>query len=94
MSIPYDRGVLGHILGEISWNEGAEGRPMLSRVAIHAGDYKQGQGFFDLAEDLYNIALNDADQRLVFLIYSLNPRRVPRRSSSVNNSYMYAGLSI
>ena len=72
MSIPYDRGVLGHILGEISWNEVAEGRPMLSSVAIHAGDYKQGQGFFDLAENLYNIALNDADQRLEFGIKELN----------------------
>ena len=27
-------------------------------------------------------------------IYPLNPRRVPRRSSSVSKSYMYAGLSI
>ena len=72
MSIPYDRGALGHILGEISWNEVAVGRPMLSSVAIHAGDYKQGQGFFDLAEELYNIALSNADQRLVFGMKELN----------------------
>lgn len=42
MSNPYDRGVLGNLLGDISWNEVKEGRPMLSSVAIHAGDFKQG----------------------------------------------------
>lgn len=72
MSVPYDRGMLGHMLGEISWNEVAEGRPMLSSVAVHAGDYKQGQGFFDLAETLYDIVLNNEDQRLVFGMNELN----------------------
>lgn len=72
MSIPYDRGMLGHLLGEISWNEVAEGRPMLSSVAIHAGDYKQGQGFFDLAERLYDITFNNADQQLKFGMDELN----------------------
>lgn len=72
MSVPYDRGVLGHLLGEISWNEVAEGRPMLSSVALHAGDYKQGQGFFDLAEQLYDISFNNADQQLKFGMDELN----------------------
>ena len=72
MSVPYDRGILGHLLGEISWNEVAEGRPMLSSVAIHAGDYKQGQGFFDLAERLYDISFNNADQQLKFGMDELN----------------------
>ena len=66
MSVPYDRGMLGHLLGEISWNEVAENRPMLSSVAIHVGDYKQGQGFFDLAEKLYDISFRNADQQLEF----------------------------
>lgn len=66
MGNPYDRGVLGHLLGEISWNEVAENRPMLSSVAIHAGDYKQGQGFFDLAERLYDRTFRNADERLIF----------------------------
>lgn len=66
MSIPFDRGVLGHLLGEISWNEVAEHRPMLSSVAIHSGDYIQGQGFFDLAEKLYGITFHNKDQKLVF----------------------------
>jgi hypothetical protein len=72
MSIPFDRGVLGHLLGEISWNEVAECRPMLSSVAIHAGDYKQGQGFFDLAERLYGITFKNADQKLMFGMKELN----------------------
>lgn len=72
MSIPYDRGILGHLLGEISWNEVMQQRPMLSSVAIHAGDYKQGQGFFDLAERLYNLTFNNSDQQLKFGMEELN----------------------
>lgn len=72
MAIPYDRGLLGHLLGEISWNEVAQGRPMLSSVAIHAGDYKQGEGFFDLAERLYGIVFRNADEKLVFGMSELN----------------------
>lgn len=66
MNRPYDRGVLGHLLGEISMNEVAEGRPMLSSVALHAGDHKQGQGFFDLAEEIYKCHFKDADAQLSF----------------------------
>ena len=72
MSIPYDRGQLGHLLGEISWNEVAEGRPMLSSVAIHAGDSIQGKGFFDLAEKIYDIVLRTSDERMVFGMGELN----------------------
>ncbi len=72
MTVPHDRGKLGHLLGEISWNEVAEGRPMLSSVAIHAGDYKQGQGFFDLAEILYKRKFSSAEQQLVFGMEELN----------------------
>jgi len=72
MSIPYDRGQLGHLLGEISWNEAQEGRPMLSSVALHAGDYKQGQGFFDLAEEIYSISLDNEDKRIKFGMDEMN----------------------
>lgn len=72
MSIPYDRGQLGHLLGDISWNEVAEGRPMLSSVAIHAGDSIHGQGFFDLAEEIYDIDLRTSDERMVFGMDELN----------------------
>lgn len=72
MSIPYDRGQLGHLLGDISWNEVAEGRPMLSSVAIHAGDSIQGQGFFDLAEEIYDIDLRSSDEQMVFGMDELN----------------------
>lgn len=72
MSIPYDRGQLGHLLGEISWNEVKEGRPMLSSVALHAGDFKQGQGFFDLAEVLYSISFSTEDEKVKFGMEEMN----------------------
>lgn len=72
MSNPYDRGVLGNLLGDISWNEVKEGRPMLSSVAIHAGDFKQGQGFFDLAEELYAITFHSEDAKLKFGMDEMN----------------------
>ena len=72
MSVPHDRGQLGHLLGEISWNEVQEGRPMLSSVALHAGDFKQGQGFFDLAEDLYSISFSNEDEKLKFGMNEMN----------------------
>ena len=72
MSNPHDRGVLGNLLGDISWNEVQEGRPMLSSVALHAGDFKQGGGFFDLAEELYSISLPSADAELNFGMDEMN----------------------
>ena len=72
MSNPHDRGVLGNLLGDISWNEVQEGRPMLSSVALHAGDFKQGGGFFDLAEELYSISLPSADAELKFGMDEMN----------------------
>lgn len=72
MSIPFDRGQLGHLLGEISWNEVKQGRPMLSSVALHAGDFKQGQGFFDLAEELYSITFNNEDEQVKFGMEEMN----------------------
>ena len=72
MSIPYDRGLLGHILGDISWNECVEGRPMLSSVALHAGDSKQGGGFFDLAEEIYDIDIDTDDKEWVFGMEEMN----------------------
>lgn len=66
MSVPFDRGQLGHLLGEISWNEVKQGRPMLSSVALHAGDFKQGEGFFDLAKELYSITFNTEDEQVKF----------------------------
>lgn len=52
MDIPYDRGELGRLLGEISTYERQQGRPLLSAVAISLGANKPGDGFFDLARDL------------------------------------------
>jgi len=66
MSIPYDRGRLGNILGDISWNETILGHPMLSSVSVQSGTYKQSQGFFDIAETIYGRTFHDEDEKLVF----------------------------
>ncbi len=42
-----------HMLGEISVEEDAEGRGMLSVIVVHKhGDMQPGPGFFELAESL------------------------------------------
>ncbi len=41
-----------HLLGEISVEEDAAGRGMLSTLIVHKEDGMPGQGFFDLAHDL------------------------------------------
>ena len=44
---------LGHFLGEISTEESAAGRGMLSALVVHKrGDLQPGPGFFDLAQKL------------------------------------------
>lgn len=44
---------LFHLLGEISTEEDAAGRGMLSALVVHKnGDMQPGPGFFELAEDL------------------------------------------
>ena len=44
---------LFHFLGEISTEESAAGRGMLSALVVHKhGDYQPGPGFFELAKQL------------------------------------------
>jgi hypothetical protein len=44
---------LFHLLGEVSSEEDAAGRGMLSVIVVHKdGDMQPGPGFFDLARDL------------------------------------------
>lgn len=44
---------LFHLLGEISTEESAAGRGMLSALVVHkCGDYQPGPGFFELAKQL------------------------------------------
>ena len=44
---------LAHMLGEISSEEDAEGRGLLTVVVVHkSGDMKPGSGFFQLAKSL------------------------------------------
>ena len=42
----------GRILGEISEDETLAGRPMLSAVAVNAGDLEPSDGFYQLAQQL------------------------------------------
>lgn len=51
MSIPADRGKIGHILGNISAYEHNLGHPLLSSVVVNR-NMEQGDGFFKLAEEL------------------------------------------
>ena len=51
MSSPYDRGLLGKILGAISDYEHSDGRPLLSSVAV-SKDKHHSDGFYKLAEEL------------------------------------------
>ncbi|MCE2749302.1 MAG: hypothetical protein LW715_11195 [Rhodobacter sp.] len=45
--------VFHHMLGEISVEEDAEGRGMLSVIVVHkGGDMQPGPGFFELAQSL------------------------------------------
>lgn len=66
MSIPYDRGLLGNLLGEISWNEALLGHPMLSSVSVQANTLKQSKGFFDIAEEIYGITFHTEEEKLQF----------------------------
>lgn len=49
---PHDQG-FHHMLGEISVEESAAGRGMLSVIVVHKhGDMQPGPGFFELAKSL------------------------------------------
>jgi hypothetical protein len=43
---------LAHMLGEISSEEDAAGRGMLTVLVVHKGDVRPGDGFFELARSL------------------------------------------
>ena len=49
----HDRAEIGRVLGEISKEEVAAERPMLSALVVHkGGDEMPGSGFFSLAQEL------------------------------------------
>jgi hypothetical protein len=48
---PHDH-VFHEMLVQISVEEDANGRGMLSAIVVHSGDSKPGKGFFDLARQL------------------------------------------
>lgn len=50
---PFDRKVLGGILGDISiYEHENDERPLLSALVVRAGDNYEGDGFYKLAEEL------------------------------------------
>ncbi|WP_295221319.1 hypothetical protein [uncultured Chryseobacterium sp.] len=49
---PYDRIIIGSILGEISEYEHDNKRPLLSALVIRLSDGEEGEGFYKLAERL------------------------------------------
>ena len=50
---------LPHFLGEISREEDAEGRGMLTAVVVHKHDGAPGKGFYELARNLGRSVLNE-----------------------------------
>jgi hypothetical protein len=62
-----DRAELGALLGAISRYEYQYGRPMLSSIVYLKGaNGKYGEGFFSLAEELYEIDLSSDAKREEF----------------------------
>jgi hypothetical protein len=52
---------LPHFLGEISREEDAEGRGMLTAVVVHKHDGQPGKGFFELARSLGRRVVSEED---------------------------------
>ncbi len=73
MGDPADRVRIGQILGEISTQEHAAGRPMLSTVVTRKEDERPGLGFFELAQELGLVGAMDSE---TFFIHEL--KRVHR----------------
>ena len=55
--------LLGDIIGDISTYEVEHGRPMLSSVVLTKNGY-EGNGFFRLAEELFNFTINKQDEKV------------------------------
>jgi len=56
----YDRDLIGEWLGEVSFHEFNNGRPLLSSLIIHkSSDREQGDGFYKLCEQIYGTKWKD-----------------------------------
>ena len=79
MSNPGDRYRLSDILGDINIAEHAEGRPMISAVAVlkesglHEADMRPGVGFFNIAHEQLGLygGSKDSNEQLGFWIPEL-----------------------
>ncbi|MHB9070767.1 MAG: hypothetical protein ACYC54_10425 [Sedimentisphaerales bacterium] len=67
-----DRNTLANMLGEISWDEHENNRPLLSVVVVYGGNDVSpmpGKGFFELAREADK--MKPADDELKFFIEEL-----------------------
>ena len=71
MGFPPDRNRISDILDEISRNEHANGRPLLSAVVILKEENIPGQGFFTLAQSL-GLCDGNPDSELKFWVQELH----------------------
>lgn len=55
MDNPHFGAQVGRILGEISTDEVANGRPMLSAIVVSKDDMLPGKGFFKLGQELHQV---------------------------------------
>lgn len=52
---PHFAAQVGHVLGDISTDEVANGRPMLSAIVVSKDDMLPGRGFFRLGQELHQV---------------------------------------
>ena len=67
-----ERGLIGSLLGQVSRKEVEQGRPMISCLVVSNGTFMPGKGFFELAEILYGISINNNDAQLKFFVDEMN----------------------
>lgn len=72
MENPNERGLIGSLLGQVSRKEVEQGRPMISCLVVSNGTNMPGKGFFELAEILYGISINNNDAQLKFFVDEMN----------------------
>ena len=72
MDNPHFGAQVGKVLGEISEDEVANGRPMLSAIVVSKDDMLPGRGFFKLGQELHQV--DPGEDEIAFAIRQI--RRV------------------
>ena len=55
MDNPHFGALVGKVLGQISEDEVAAGRPMISAIVVSKDDMLPGRGFFNLGQELHRV---------------------------------------